>query len=207
MLAVLGARIEKGRLFKVKVSDEGGAWRRQAERVMRRPVPYAVGRQRAAARARHPLLPINPGLSDDRVGPKDMSSRSATDQIRENFASREADALQVQLPGVDPDAGPDAIDAFARGWRPPTAWSASTRPPASTSSIDRRVACATRRSLRAVRPPESGRARDIPLGRPSVEPLSREGERLVADVRGTRGAVRVPRGRARRRGSSTRRRP
>ena len=72
---------------------------------MRHPVPYAVvGQPRRWRLLAIPFFHLNLGLSDDRVGPKNMSSRVATDQIRENFASREADALPVQIPNVDPKA-------------------------------------------------------------------------------------------------------
>ena len=64
-----------------------------------------------------------------------MSSRVATEQIREHFTSREADALQVQVPNIDPKArsGHASTDSPAR-CRSSPAWRGSTRPPATTTS-------------------------------------------------------------------------
>ena len=82
---------------------------------MKHPVPYAVGVSAVLVVLAIPFLNFNPGLIDDRVVPDDVSSRAATDQIRENFASREADALQVLVPGRGPRRPTrDAIDAFAQ---------------------------------------------------------------------------------------------
>ncbi len=114
VLAVLGPRIEKGRLFKVKETTDGGFWRHQADRVMRHPVPYAVSVSLILILLAIPFFHVSVGLPDDRVGPKDMSSRTATDAVRHNFASREADALQVQIPDVDVAKDKAAIDAFAK---------------------------------------------------------------------------------------------
>ncbi len=46
--------------------------------------------------------------------PEEVSSRAATDQIRENFASREADALQVLAPTANLKTDAAALDAFAK---------------------------------------------------------------------------------------------
>ena len=81
-----------------KPPSEDGFWGRQAARVMKHPIPYAVGVSAVLVVLAIPFLNFNPGLIDDRVVPDHISSRAATDQIRENFTSREADALQVLLP-------------------------------------------------------------------------------------------------------------
>ena len=91
-------------MFKVREVSEGGFWGRQAERVMRHPVPYAVSVSLILIVLAIPFFRLNLGLSDDRVGPKDMSSRVATEQYRKNFATREADALSVYVPGIDTTA-------------------------------------------------------------------------------------------------------
>ena len=67
-----GPKVEKFRLFKVREVDARAAfWRRQADRVMRHPVPYAVDDQpRCWSLLAIPFFHVNPGLSDDRVGPK-----------------------------------------------------------------------------------------------------------------------------------------
>jgi RND superfamily putative drug exporter len=114
VLAVLGPRIEKGRLFKVRDTTDGGFWRHQADRVMRHPVPYALAVSLVLILLAIPFFHVEVGLPDDRVGPKSMSSRAATDAVRHNFASREADALQVRIPDVDVTKDKTAIDAFAK---------------------------------------------------------------------------------------------
>jgi putative drug exporter of the RND superfamily len=113
VLAVLGPRIEKGRLFKVRDTTDG-FWRHQADRVMRHPVPYALAVSLVLILLAIPFFHVNVGLPDDRVGPKSMTSRAATDAVRHNFASREADALQVRIPNVDVTKDKTTIDAFAK---------------------------------------------------------------------------------------------
>jgi RND superfamily putative drug exporter len=114
ILAVLGPRVESLRIFKVKPPSEDGFWGRQAKRVMKHPVPYALGVSLVLVVLAIPFFNFNPGLIDDRVVPDEVSSRATTDQIRENFASREADALQVLAPDANLQSDTAAIDAFAR---------------------------------------------------------------------------------------------
>jgi RND superfamily putative drug exporter len=114
LLAVLGPRIDKGRIFKVKPTTDSGFWRAQADRVMRHPIPYAVAVSLFLIVLAIPFLHVRPGLSDDRVGPERLTSRQATEQIRQNFGSREADALNVQIPNVSAERDRAALDAFAR---------------------------------------------------------------------------------------------
>src|SRR5262249_27942597 len=115
VLAVLGSRVERFRVFKQReATEEGGFWGRQAERVMRHPVPYAVSVSLILVVLAIPFFRANLGLSDDRVGPKNMSSHVATDQYRKNFATREADALSVYVPGIDSVADRSEIDRLAR---------------------------------------------------------------------------------------------
>ena len=104
ILAVLGPRVESLRVFKQKPPSDDGFWGRQAARVMKHPVPYAVGVSAVLIVLAIPFLNFNPGLIDDRVVPDHISSRAATDQIRENFASRESDALQVLMPDASLEA-------------------------------------------------------------------------------------------------------
>ena len=113
VLAALGPRVEKGRIFKPH-SDEDGFWKHQAERVMHHPVPYALGVSALLLVLAVPFLDLNPGLTDDRVVSDRVSSRAATDDIRENFTSREAEAIQVAAPDVDPEADRAAIARYAQ---------------------------------------------------------------------------------------------
>jgi RND superfamily putative drug exporter len=184
VLAVLGPRIEKGRVFKVR-DDEGGFWKRQAERVMRHPVPYAVAVSLLLIVLAIPFLQLDLGLSDDRVGPESMSSRAATDDIRENFTSREADALSVHLPDVDAAADEDAIDAFARRL---AAVPGVVRVDAITGYYlvqDGKVAAVPPNDLSTRFEPDEGKRGTYVSVVPDVEPLSSEGEALVDDLRST----------------------
>ena len=117
-----------------------------------------------------------------------MSSRIATDQVRQHFASREADALQVLVPNVDPKAERDAIDKFARklSVEPGVA-----RVDAVTGYYHVVLGGATIPAL----PPDAFSKRRFasePGYRgtylsvvPDVEPLSAQGEKLVKDIRAT----------------------
>ena len=101
VLAILGPRVEKGRIFKLKPESEtGGFWGAQARRVMKHPVPYALGVSSLLILLAVPFFNLNLGLTDDRVVPPTVSGRHAVDQIREHFATREADAIPVSLPAV-----------------------------------------------------------------------------------------------------------
>jgi RND superfamily putative drug exporter len=181
VLAVLGPRVEKGRLFKVKEPTDGGFWHRQANRVMRHPVPYAIGVSALLLVLAIPFFHVSPGLSDDRVGPEHMSSRVATDDIRRNFESREADALQVEIPDIDPVAARDDIDRFARALRtlPGVArvdaitgyYFEPDAGPFPPNDLSQRFA------------PRTGARGTYVSVVPSIEPVSAEGERLVHAVR------------------------
>jgi putative drug exporter of the RND superfamily len=183
VLAVLGNRIEKGRIYKPRETSDGGAWHRQASRVMRHPVPYAVGVSLLLMVLAIPFFHFDPGLSDDRVGPESMSSREATDRIRTGFDSRESDALSVLLPDVDIDRDHDAIDAFAKevASKPGVA-----RVDAATGYYfpsEGNVAAIPPNELSQRFEPERGDGGTFLSVVPDVEPVSSEGERLVERVR------------------------
>ena len=102
VLAVLGPWVEKGRIFKPKPESEtGGFWGGQARRVMRHPVPYALGVSGLLLLLAVPFFHLNIGLTDDRVVPDSVSGRRAVDQIRACFATRESNAIAVSLPTAD----------------------------------------------------------------------------------------------------------
>jgi putative drug exporter of the RND superfamily len=192
ILAVLGTKVEMGRLFKVKESTDGGFWRHQADRVMRHPVPYAVVVSLVLILLAIPFFHVVLGLPDDRVGPDSMSSRAATDAVRNNFASREADALQVYVPQVDAtgEEGKAQIDAYANGL---SKIPGVVRVDAATGFYGDVLGNGKRQHFGPeVLPVISERFKAQP-GRtgtflsvvPNVEPFSEEGEKLVHDVRGT----------------------
>ena len=188
VLAALGPRVEKLRIFKVREVTDGGMWRRQADRVMRHPVIYAVAISAILGVLVVPFFHINPGLSDDRVGPKNMTSRIATDQVREHFASREADALPVLVPNVDLRKDHDAIDKFARTL---SVEKGVARVDAATgyyhvvlgkTLIPFVPADAFSKTRFASEPGYLGTYLSVV---PDVEPLSAQGEKLVKDIRAT----------------------
>src|SRR5262249_17412745 len=133
-----------------------------------------------------PFFRANLGLSDDRVGPKNMSSHVATEQYRKNFATREADALSVYVPGIDSVADRSEIDRLARKLKNIPG---VTRVDALTGEY----LVTNPKSVAA--PPIPGLADRFaaPKGQkgtylsviPAVDPLSSQGEQLVKDIRAT----------------------
>ncbi len=114
VLAMLGPRVEKGRIFKPKPeSESGGFWGAQARRVMKHPVPYALGVSALLALLAVPFFHVNLGLTDDRVVPDSVSGRRAVDQIRTNFSTRESSAIAVSLPNTDPVRDVAALKSLA----------------------------------------------------------------------------------------------
>jgi len=178
VLAVLGPRVEKGRIFhrKEKAPDTG-FWHDQAWRVMRHPIPYAVGVIAILLVLATPFLHLASGSVDERVLPEDASSRRAAEDLREGFAGREADALQIVLEGADAEEDAAAIDAYA----------------VALSQLEgiERVDAVTGYYLDGTPIPPDELAQDRFGGGPgtwlsavpSVEPISPEGEALVAEVR------------------------
>jgi len=111
VLAALGPRIEKGKLFHRQTHSEGeGLWHRQATRVMAHPVPYALVVTGVLLVLAIPFLGLKTGSVDDRVLPESASSRAALDDLRSNFSGRETSAVTVVLPE---GAEHDALDRYA----------------------------------------------------------------------------------------------
>ena len=106
LLATLGRRIDKLALFKHKRPKEVGEgfWHRLAMFVMRRPVITGGAVVMLLLFLGAPFLKIQLGLPDDRILHTSQSARQVSDQLRENFASEEANALTVVATGVDPVA-------------------------------------------------------------------------------------------------------
>jgi putative drug exporter of the RND superfamily len=182
LLAAIGPRVDRWTLIRRRPRAVGdGAWHRIATFVMRRPWPIAVAVVGLLLLLGTPFLGARFGLPDDRVLAESASSRQVQDQIRANFTSREASALSI----VAVEAGPagtsrdEEVDRYA----------------AALSAIDgvARVDAATGsyQDGRQAFPPTDASARFVGEDGtwlslvPSVEPISAEGEELVADVRST----------------------
>ena len=180
LLAVLGHGVNSLRLFRHREPKPvgEGIWHRVAMFVMRRPIPVATIVILFLLVLGVPFLRLAIGLPDDRVLPRDLSSRQVQDQIRENFISQEAGALQVVAPSLrDPTARTTEIDEYAvelsrlRGVSRVDALTGSyvdgqlvAEPGAATSRF------------------ESDRGTWLSVV-PSIEPLSDAGERLTHEVR------------------------
>jgi RND superfamily putative drug exporter len=182
LLAALGQRVNKLVLWKHKPVALGtGFWHRMAMFVMRRPVPISLAIIAILLVLGAPFLNVQFGTPDDRVLPKDAPARQVQDDIRANFTSEEAAALQAVAGDVDPRADQEQIAAFAGDLsRLPDV----ARVDALTGSYldGRRVA-----------PPNETSARFAAADAtwfsivPSVEPISARGEELVREVRAAEG--------------------
>nr|WSZ97074.1 MMPL family transporter [Streptomyces sp. NBC_00857] len=94
-------------------SDEGW-WHTTALRMMRRPLLWGIPALVVLLGLATPTLSLTFGVPDERVLPKDVSSRMVQQDIRDNFAGEEMDAIQVLRPGqAGTGANRDSIDATA----------------------------------------------------------------------------------------------
>ncbi len=101
MLAGIGRRVDSLAIFTRKQkADEEGFWHRLATTVMKRPWPFALAVSALLLALGAPFLSIKLGTPDDRVLPPSAETRVASDQIRANFASQEAFAVQVVADGI-----------------------------------------------------------------------------------------------------------
>jgi RND superfamily putative drug exporter len=104
LLAVLGPRIEKGRILhrhRTATADtdtENGFWHRLAIFVMRRPVPVAIAVTAFLLLLGIPFLGIKLGMPDERSMPESSQARQVATVIRTDFNSAEQNALQVVAP-------------------------------------------------------------------------------------------------------------
>ncbi|WP_433337909.1 MMPL family transporter [Spirillospora sp. CA-294931] len=112
MLAVLGPKIDKGRVRKRRAAApanaEEGFWHRLASFVMRRPVPVATLATLALLVLGAPFLGIKLGWPDERVMPGSSDSRQVASVVRAEFDSSEQNALQVVVSRTSPE-----LDGYA----------------------------------------------------------------------------------------------
>jgi putative drug exporter of the RND superfamily len=180
LLAAIGPRVDRWTVIRRRPKEIGnGAWHRIAMFVMRRPWPVSIAVVGLLLLLGTPFLGARFGLPDDRVLPESASSRQVQDQIRANFSTQEASALSI----VSVEAGPagairdDDVDRYAVAL---SSIDNVARVDASTGSYQggRRVFPPTDASARFAG--EDGTWLSVV---PAVEPISEEGEQLVADVR------------------------
>ena len=190
ILAVLGPRIEKGRLFKSKPESEtGGFWGAQARRVMKHPVAYALVVTTVIVLLAAPFLHLNLGLTDDRVVSDRVSGRRAVDQIRRNFSTRESNAIPVSFPRADLKRDEREIKRLA------TAFAKLPGAARVDSGLgfflkDEKTGAITFAPI-ALAPTQKPRFKAVPRGTgtyltvtPMVEPMSPAGDQLVRSIRG-----------------------
>lgn len=116
LLAVLGHRIDRGRLLRRRASlersDDTGFWHRLASFVMRRPLPLATAVTAFLLLLGTPFLGIRLGMPDERILPESSMARQVATTIAADFAAGEQNALQVVA--LDVPGGPPAIAAYAQ---------------------------------------------------------------------------------------------
>ncbi|WP_308315349.1 MMPL family transporter [Streptomyces sp. ISL-100] len=111
-LARLGHRVVRKNANDAR-SDEGW-WHTTALRMMRRPLLWGIPALVVLLGLASPALGLTFGVPDERVLPKDVSSRVVQQQIRDNFAAEEMDAIQVLHRGqAGEEANRAAIEATA----------------------------------------------------------------------------------------------
>ncbi len=95
-LARLGHRVARRKAGEGVETVQGGDWwRRTALRMMKRPLLYGIPALAVLLTLSAPALGLTFGVPDERVLPRETSSRVVQQDIRENFAAEEMDAIQV----------------------------------------------------------------------------------------------------------------
>jgi putative drug exporter of the RND superfamily len=176
MLATLGHRVDKGRVFKRRpVVDGEGIWHRVATFVMRRPVPVATAVIALLVLLGAPFLGIRLGTPDDRVLAPGADVRETHDILREDFAAGEASPVQVVVP--DPTATQGDIATYASSL---STLDGVARVDALTGSYVAGAEAAPPGPMSTRFANDGGTWFSVV---PAVEPLSADGEDLVNAVR------------------------
>ena len=125
LLAVVGHRIDALRIFRrrERKREEDGFWYRMATRVMRRPIPVALGVVAILLLLGAPFLRVQFGTPDDRVLPESAPSRDVSETLRNEFEGNASESFPVVVEGIDGDAARElsalaadvsALDGVAR---------------------------------------------------------------------------------------------
>jgi RND superfamily putative drug exporter len=125
LLAVVGHRIDALRIFRRRnrKREEDGFWYRMATRVMRRPIPVALGVVAVLLLLGAPFLRVQFGTPDDRVLPESAPSRDVSETLRNEFEGNASESFPVVVEGIEGDvegelsalaAGVSALDGVAR---------------------------------------------------------------------------------------------
>ncbi len=126
LLAVVGHRIDALRIFRRRqreMKEEDGFWYRMATRVMRRPIPVALGVVAVLLLLGAPFLRVQFGTPDDRVLPESAPSRGVSETLRNEFEGNASESFPVVVEGIEGDvdselstlaADVSALDGVAR---------------------------------------------------------------------------------------------
>ena len=179
LLAVVGHRIDSLRVCAGTAPrpEEDGFWYRMATRVMRRPVPVAVGVVAVLLLLGSPFLRVQFGTPDDRVLPESAPLAEVSAILRTDFEGDASESFPVVVTGIAGDVDGALADVAERvsalagvarvetaPGRSPAARSTSTAGPTPPATPDRTPA-----GCRSCRRSRWRRA---------------EGERLVREIRG-----------------------
>ena len=183
LFAVLGERVNKLQLWHRPAAKEGtGFWHGVATAVMKRPLPIAVVVTAALLLLGAPFLGVQFAQPDDRVLPEGNTAREVSERLREDFATRETSAFAVITAGDDPVVDGDVSAAAA-----------TLSGVDGVERVDARTGSFVDGAL--VFPPGAVSERfEGDDGTwfsvvPAVEPISEEGEALVAELREVQGPV------------------
>ncbi|WP_419992786.1 MMPL family transporter [Streptomyces boninensis] len=184
LLKWIGPRVDKWRLIKRKqdpAKDGGGFWHSLSTAVMRRPVRVAVLVLAIAFALALPVSDMKLRLPDESVLPADAKSAQVSQVLKDDFNTREQQALNVVAAGSgSPESKSGDIDGYAKDL---SALTGVSRVDAFTGSYadGKKVAPAGEANARF------GAADATYLAVvPSVDSYAPEGEALVDDVRATK---------------------
>lgn len=186
LLAALGHRVDKGRLWRRRPPAPvgEGPWHRVAVAVMRRPLVVTVAVISLLVALGLPFLNVVFASPDHRVLPEGNPARQVSEHLRADFDSAEADAFPVAVTEPISDAELDAYASAISG-RPDVARvDARTGRYADGALLVGPDATAGRFTPRTATGAGASDAATWVSVVPAVEPASAEGEALVAAVRG-----------------------
>ena len=110
LLAVLGPRVEKLRVRRLRTNISTGGWHRIAMTVMRRPIPIATAATALLVLLGLPFLGVQFGQADDRVLPPESEARVVGDLLRSEFSGFDSSPIDVVALDLD---DPAEIGEFA----------------------------------------------------------------------------------------------